>query len=177
VEIRSVSCDIEGKYADPVEAVYDALIKAIDESRFTVRFITKRGKRVKHLKLHEIRLRDKKAYCGNHPAACEIGGGSHRKGPWLEGADWVEFNDLVNDVLDGLHISANVHTAVCIVRKGKRRRIRYGYFRHFNQTQWERDEDEDGYEDYLGTWAPNSIFPMGTPGLYLRNGVNYNVVG
>lgn len=51
--------------------------------------------------LRQIRLLKKKPYCGNHPGECEV---TLRKKPnatYLEWDDWVQFNNLINDWLDG----------------------------------------------------------------------------
>ena len=141
-----------------------ALIKAIDQSRFIAN-IERVGK---NLKVFDVRLKKKKAYCGNHPSMCERPHlGPHTKRIYLEGADWVEFNDLINNVLDSLSISANVSTVQCVLRKGKLRRVVYSPVRKFNILQWVRDEYGEGaYVDYCGQIAPKSMFPVGTPGIY-----------
>lgn len=124
-----------------------------------------------------VRLRSKKEYCGNHSGPCPVRFGperKHRRAYFLEGADWVEFNDLVNDVLDQLQANANVYTSVCWLRKGKRRRTEYGEGSRFN-GEWAKHADETDYIDYCGREAPPSEFPSGTPGSYTK--INYNVVG
>lgn len=144
------------------------LHNAIDNSRFTVNKIEDQSNsRNNWLKLREIRLRTKKDYCGNHPGACVGLLQRHRKGVWLEGADWVEFNDLVNDVCDRFNIYAEISTTVCILRKGFERRVYYGMYSRGFFTEWNRDEP-GGFEDYCGKIAPDSEYPYGTPGLYER---------
>lgn len=137
------------------------------QSRFTCEpeIIDDRGR---YIKIRMIRLKQKKAYCGNHPNECLVAG-SHRKGVWLEGLDWVEFNDLINDLLDEMHVSANVKTAVCILRKGTMRRTHYGSHQQGMFWQWNMDEHESHYEDWCDLKAPCSTCPEGTPGEYHRD--------
>lgn len=120
------------------------------------------------IKIKDIRLVEARKYCGNHPNECEIGGGG-RMGKYLEGADWVEFNDTINDILDALEVSANVGTAVCKVRKLNRRRTYYGSHMQGRFWQWNMDEPDDFYTDWSLTPSPNSDYPFGTPGVYERN--------
>lgn len=140
-----------------------------NNSRFnmTVRFSPKYKESID---LQRIRLKESKVYCGSHPFACDINGGC--KSNFLEGADWVEFNDLINDVLDSLHVEANVQSTVCIIRKGMKRRIRYwGRLTNsfINEYTWDLDEHDTYFENYCGMIAPNSEYPEGTPGLYERD--------
>lgn len=146
----------------------------------------------KRIKVSKIRLKESKPYCGSHPFVCDIEGG--RKANFLEGADWVEFNDRLNDVLDRLNAVAYVRSMICIVRKGGKRRVRYdGTWEVFNGKQWillpegddpslyahqhpvwKRDEDDKYYRDWRLKIAPNSWYPPGTPGSYKR--VPYYIV-
>jgi len=157
---------IKDKSIEP-EKLLDAISDISRTSRFnfSVEFA---GKTV--IKLRNIRLKEKKRYCGNHPNACDIEGG--RMGTYLEGLDWVDFNDTLNDVLDSLSVSAYVRSAVCIIRKGTRRRTVYGSFlvRHLWRPvyQWNKDEDDECYENWCGGSAPISEYPFGTPGEYTR---------
>jgi hypothetical protein len=134
-------------------------------SRFTCDVILP-GKTI--IKLKNIRLRESRKYCGNHPNACEIGGAPSRSAKYLEGADWVEFNDMINDILDALEVTANVATAVCKVRKLNRRRVHYGSHMQGFNWQWNMDEDDYFYVDWNNSPAPNSTYPYGTPGIYER---------
>ena len=117
---------------------------------------------------HNIRLIEKKPYCGNHPAACDVAGG--RRGDRLEGADWVDWNDRLNDALDVLGVSARVQSAVCIIRKGRARRTSYsiGRIGSNNVPEWAKDEPAAYWHDCIGEPAPASWYPPGTPGLYTR---------
>lgn len=139
----------------------------LGDSRFTVE-VEEVGKT--RIKIRNVRLRESKRYCGNHPYACDIETG--RKGKYLEGSDWVEFNDLLNDVLDGLHVGAWVRSSVCEIRRGTERRISYdGYLANSfnNEFQWYKQGEDWEYEDHCGSVAPNSEFPLGTPGIYSRS--------
>jgi hypothetical protein len=137
-----------------------------NESRFTAE-VDIIGKTV--IKIRNIRLVESRKYCGNHPNECEFPGAPSRKAKYLEGADWVEFNDMINDILDALRVNANVATAVCIVRKGEKRRIYYGSHMRGHFWQWNRDDGEHAYEYFiLDEDSPNSEFPFGTPGVYER---------
>lgn len=149
-----------------------ALTKAIERSRFRANvLLVERGK----MKVLDVRLRQKKPYCGNHPNACELGR-QEKRASYLEGADWVEFDDLINDVLDNLYVSADVESNVCILRKGARRRLHYSsYVAHTLGSgarvwQWRKDEPPAYYGDYRGKGAPRSEFPDGTPGIHVGTG-------
>lgn len=137
-----------------------------NESRFTAEVYII-GKTV--LKIKNIRLRESRKYCGNHPNECEFPGAPLRKAKYLEGADWVDFNDMINDILDALAVDANVATSVCKVRKNKMRRTYYGSHMRGHFWQWNMDEDDDCYENFIHRAAPNSEYPWGTPGVYERN--------
>lgn len=137
-----------------------------NDSRFTCQIDDRNG----HIKLRNIRLKESKLYCGNHPNECENNfGGSPRRGKYLEGADWVSVNDLINDICDNLNIEANIYTSVCWIRKGTRRRTHYGSSLQGFNWQWNKDEDGSCYEDYRGEMAPDSTYPHGTPGEYTRD--------
>lgn len=141
-----------------------ALAKALLISRFTARF--ERGK--DKVTIHDIRLREAKDYCGNHPNACPIrptGPRPHKKMKYLEGADWIGFNDMLNDVLDSLSVSANVASSLCIIRKGNARRMRYvGHFLGNGiDSEWNRDDTE--YGSYLRKGHPPTDYPKDTPGI------------
>jgi len=120
-------------------------------------------------KVRNVRLRESKIYCGSHPYACDIAGG--RRGKYLEGADWVDFNDQLNDVLDDLEVSAWVRSSVCEIRFDRRRRVAYdGYLAnpYRNEYQWDKKGEVNDYEDWCGKIAPDSLYPEGTPGEYTR---------
>jgi hypothetical protein len=147
--------------------VVNAIEQSINQgSRFNCRIEVLSKNRIK---LRNVRLDAKKRYCGNHPNACEVQGRG-RMGNYLEGLDWVEFNDRINDIFDHLNVEANVYTSVCWIRRGRRRRVCYGSHLNsgfFGTYVWDRDGEDSDYEDYCGTMnAPDSEFPYGTPGEY-----------
>jgi hypothetical protein len=99
----------------------------LNRSRFTA--IVSPGSVPRQLRIDQVRLRDSKDYCGQHPGPCVRNTGSaHRHSRCLEGADWVGFNDGLNTVLDLLNVKADVWSynreAV-----GNRYVIRRGYLR------------------------------------------------
>lgn len=119
------------------------------------------------LTLRNIRLVERKPYCGNHPAACDVHGGPRMR--LLEGADWVDWNDRLNDTLDALGVEARVESAVCTIRKGRLRRTSYSVGQIIGGTpQWAKDEPAAYWHDCIGVPAPASWYPPGTPGLYTR---------
>lgn len=134
---------------------------AINErSRFTCEVETVGKTR---FKIRNIRLKESKRYCGSHPYACDIEGG--RMGKYLEGADWVEVNDRINDVLDFYEVEAWVRSAVCTIRRGRERRVEYDGYPLGHAYQWNKEGE---MEDWCGRIAPDSWYPEGTPGLYER---------
>jgi hypothetical protein len=159
----------------PIGFLALALEDMIEHSRFTADVETKDGSKV--INVRNVRLRERKPYCGNHPAACEaFAPRVHRRGNWLEGADWVEWNDRINDLLDAHECSAFVRTSVCIIRRGTLRRTSYEYTSNgFGRNTWIK-EDPQSMEDCIGVRAPDSWFPQGTPGIYQRDN-NYHCIG
>lgn len=148
----------------------EALRAAIADSRFTAKL----EHTEKTVKIAMVRLKERKYYCGNHPKACEVrtDAHKHRKLKLLEGVDWVEFNDLVNDILDALDVSCNVKTSTCTVRKGRRRRVIYeSNTRDTHAWVWDKDGPDYHYADNCGNPLPSrhlSMFPEGTPGIDSR---------
>jgi hypothetical protein len=160
---------------DDAEDIRSAIFRHIQmNTRFRIgNCDLNRQKRKDKITISKVRLKEAKPYCGNHPDACEIDAGPSRRGTTLEGADWVEFNDHLNDVLDRFEVSARVYSTYVpvTIRDGRRRRIRYDSHTPMNarQSEWmEFGDMEADYEDYCGLVAPNSEWPEGTPGLYER---------
>jgi hypothetical protein len=153
-----------------LKEVQAALDIELEESRFTVEEITceQPGPRTKYIggyiTLRNIRLKELKPYCGNHPGPCLINK-KHRQSRCLEGLDWVEFNDLVNNVLDSLYLSADVLSSQCVMRLGHQRRTHYGMKQQGRFATWDIKGHPNDYEDYRGKKAPKSGYPNGTPGL------------
>jgi hypothetical protein len=157
---------LKGKNDRTIESLADFIrMKINNGSRFELHIDILSARR---LKMRNIRLKEKKRYCGNHPNACDIEGG--RMGRYLEGLDWVEFNDRINDILDYLDINARVYSSVCEVRAGKKRRTNYGshLLDHLWRPvyQWDKKGEACDYEDCCGIYAPDSDYPYGTPGDY-----------
>lgn len=171
--------DIVCKDRAEAEAVRDALLAKIGQSRFRLgrpntgrrhhgNVEIKVTKRRAVLSLRAVRLREKKPYCGNHAGPCRntFGGRKHPKFDYLEGQDWVSWNDMVNDVLDELGHSGNAGSSVCNIRKDGLRRVRYesGDGGH---GDWDKAGHENHYEDNRNcTNVMQSSYPDGTPGVY-----------
>lgn len=138
------------------------LLRVLSTSRFNARVERHSNK----ITIHDVRLKEKKDYCGNHPFACPVRPfeTKHKKLKYLEGADWVGFNDMVNDVLDSLEVAANVQSSLVIIRKGNKRAVRYwGHATNFFNNEWNKDTGD--FENWIGRKAPRSQFPEGTPGI------------
>ena len=108
-----------------------------------------------------IRLKEAKDYCGAHAGPCKFTGikEKHKKMKFLEGADWVAFNDMINDILDRMGIEANVASSVCVIRKGLLRRTNYGSW-----GNGDFKKDEDAYA-IVTSGKFKSNYPNGTPGV------------
>lgn len=146
-------------------ALTQAIADRLGNSRFNAR-VTFSDKLVE---VHDVRLKTSKDYCGNHPFSCPVRPGGHRphhKLSYLEGLDWVEFNDTLNNVLDELEVSAHVASSRCVIRKGTTRRMEYDGHKLGNNIDSDWDKDSNVYEDYVGKPHPRAVYPEGTPGLY-----------
>jgi hypothetical protein len=125
--------------------------------------------------LRGIILKSSKEYCGQHAFACEIAnpgrallGVKERKGKWLEGADWVAFNDMVNDILDLMNnptadvwSDARNRDKGIVIRQGRDRCIEY-----FGDIDAGGDWKKFGvYEDCVGMSDVHARYPEGTPGI------------
>lgn len=136
------------------------------DTRFSIGDITRTKKSIS---IHKVLLRESKAYCGNHPSGCEAAhDGPHKKHKYLEGADWVEFNDRLNDILDAENVAANVGSLLVEIRRGKERRTRYenGERQGNGNFQWLQYGKLCHYEDRRLKKSKRSWFPKGTPGRY-----------
>lgn len=150
-----------------IRVVRDAIFCAISTSRFTAKVDIRWSRSEKgrsEIVIEEVRLREKKGYCGNHPGACVVPR-KHKKMNYLEGVDWVEWNDMLNDIMDEHHADADAASSHVIIRKGKKRCV--SYTDHFlNAATLHRDWDKDSgqFEDWCGRIAKRSLYPEGTPG-------------
>ena len=139
----------------------NSLIAYFEDSRFTFTVDYEERKGRVEYKLRSIRLKNPKPYCGNHPNACETTNGKTRKSKFLEGADWVQFDDMLNDWADEILLSATIKSTACLIRKGKERRVEYS---GSNGQEWDY---EGVYKDYtLVCPHPKSSYPLNTPGSY-----------
>jgi len=154
---------------DDAIAFEQRINELLADSRFTCEVDrTKRNRpRPGWVTFSMVRLRESKPYCGNHAGPCRVNPFFHRphlKGKWLEGADWVAFNDMVNDALDSLSIVADVSSSHCIIRKGRERCVAYiDGERHGGE--WAK---QGRYNDHCGKpigSVPTSDYPNGTPGI------------
>ena len=154
------------------------LEEAITTSRFTAEFEIKMLPKA-CIDIRKVRLRRSKAFCGNHPNACVLGGVDAKRS-FLEGADWIEMNELINDVLDRNYSGATAFSRPIeikdklYVRKDGHRRISYGSQEIVNGGRllgnvWLGDEP-GVYVDCRGKESPITEFPDGTPGIYQRAG-------
>jgi len=85
--------------------------------------------------LRRVRLTEKKEYCGQHFGVCVVnpftGPQKKKKTTHLEYNDWIEFHDIVNNVLDKMKLDADVWTdpRECTgrywIRKGMNRRVNF----------------------------------------------------
>lgn len=160
------------------EKMAKQLKAAVEKSRFVVHDwdLMKYRDWTPGLKVMNVRLRKKKDYCGQHPGPClALGPQRHRKGTWLEGADWVGFNNLINDLFDRLGYSVNVfsfnregHSGKYYIRRGLLRRVRYDMQTHYNYGRqfslWREAVDTD-FRNCCGEKPPEALFPDDTPGI------------
>lgn len=154
-------------------AVLKAITDWLELSRFRAKVgIETHSRWGQVVKISFVRRRKKGHYCGQHPGPCQGIGGQRHSGSCLQGADWVAFNDGLNDALDALSLAADVwsfnreaSSGRFFIRKGASRRVTYcsherkSWGRTFHV--WDMDGD---FEDYTGMAAPRSVFPPDTPG-------------
>lgn len=119
------------------------------------------------LKILGVRLKHKKDYCGQHAGPCRTQGGrKHKIASWLEGGDWVGFNDLLNDLCDKHRIEADIwSTRESIGRLYLRKGIaRCTHYAAGNGQDW---INEAFSTDHFGhpEPAPRSDYEDGTPGI------------
>jgi hypothetical protein len=147
----------------------------IERSRFTVQevFIAKISKRLQiwYVQLKKVRLKKSKPYCGAHAGACVLKHDDGHQDPkriFLEGSDWVAFNDMVNDCLDRLKMTADVTSdratkeGRLYARKGDARRLDY-MKNHATHGDFFAHGAE--YGCFIGKKSPPSKIEPGTPGV------------
>lgn len=161
-----------------LEVMAAKLKDAVEASRFTVHGwdLCRFRDYIPALKVSSVRLRKAKDYCGQHPGPClAFGLQRHRRGRWLEGADWIGFNAMVNDLFDRLKLSVDVFSYnrdsranKYYIRRGLCRRVvydmktEYGFGRPF--SLWTEDTP-DNFLNCCGKKPPKSRFPDDTPGI------------
>lgn len=175
--IRNIKCEGTPVDRTPTQWLLQFLRNAIEKSRFKAECIALPNQ-FNRINISGVRLRENKVYCGNHPNACNRPEfGKPRRGNWLEGADWVEFDDLVNDVCDEHYfdcdfVSRDGAGKVWVLRDGRKRRVYYesAYNRGpQHNAEWVATMDEGDFEDHFGaTNVPASTFPDGTPGIHTK---------
>lgn len=168
-----------------VEVVAKAIRDRLEESRFTARVEYYRShprcRRMDAVKIECVRLRRKKDYCGQHPNACPVTfvQKKHKRTSYLEGADWVGLNDMINDLCDERNWSADFWSTSpefkgrLFVRSGRLRRVSYPsievvLFGVRAINLWDTSDAKKArhyYDDYCGRKAPKSEYAYGTPGL------------
>jgi hypothetical protein len=154
--------------------IREAILAELEQSRFTARVYELNHYRYRTcLCIDTIRLRHPKLYCGQHPGPClALFPKPERRYAYLEGADWIGWNDMLNTVLDRLGVEAKVWSlnreaikSYFLIRDGCRRRVCYEYeVVGLNAVGWAEASDDD-FEHWIGKEAPRSCFPDGTPGL------------
>ena len=153
---------IKCKDKDQATSIALVLTATINRSRFILKENIEISMTHKPtIKIHGIRLRQSKPYCGNHAGSCRLER-NHRKSSCLEGLDWVSFNNMLNDVLDANNHDGDAGSSVCIIRKAGKRRLNYQANEH---GEWEKDTEDFYYANYRGKKAPQTGYTPGTPGI------------
>lgn len=158
--------------------VHRLVLAKMQLSRFTCRMDTERmGKtdRTMGVKLTTIRLKRKKPYCGAHPGPCLNTFRRHSNSHYLEGLDWVGFNDMLNDALDEVSADCTVFsynreslvTGRYFIRRGRLRRVGYPFSYRGNFAHWLQGDFVADFEDHCGKPPPPVSWhtkDAGTPG-------------
>jgi hypothetical protein len=165
-------------------AVVRVLQFSVERTRFTATFNVETLPRSKRLgiKVTNIRLRNKKDYCGAHPGPCVVERKKHPVCRYLEGLDWVGFAWWINNVLDAIppglfsdvdvwsYNREKIGSRPYYLRQKGLRRLGFPHDilsrggREF--AHWV-DGDPDDFEDYRGKPAPPLDLARvddGTPG-------------
>lgn len=166
---------IKPKHDKDLRRMMISIPKWLRRSRFTAVLSTMRhpSEHFIGIKIECVRLIRKKDYCGQHAGPCPVNpifARPHRHYHYLEGADWVGFNDGLNSVLDRLKIAADVWSYNrdsrqhrFFIRKGRCRQTEYYHEYAGRVVGWL--SLDDGFRDYCGQKAPSSGFTDGTPGI------------
>lgn len=146
--------------------IFQAILKVEAKSRFI--FTMETTNNFTRIKISNVRLRESKHYCGNHPLPCPVRPfpTRHIHSKCLEGADWVAFNDMLNDVLDKLKVSADVASSLVIIRKGLERCTCYEAQAIPNSIDNEWVKDSGMFSNWIERKESKmSAYPNGTPGV------------
>jgi hypothetical protein len=164
---------------------YELLNNYLPISRFHIRTLElgmhpRANRRGLSLKISTVRLKKKKDYCGQHPNACVvnpfIGPKKHKITSYLEGTDWVAFNDMLNDLCDEHSIEADIWSesiefvGKMRIRKGQ---LRLHTYRSAPQSNgfvefwhWDTNNPSCDYSNRFGQLTrERSDYPNGTPGI------------
>jgi hypothetical protein len=106
------------------------LLKEVEKSRFTLRADLEHLGKQPGVKVTEVRLRNAKDFCGQHPGPCvALFPRPHRRHKFLEGLDWVGFNQMFNNLMDRKKIDCDFFSYNREMRGGGRYYIRKGTLR------------------------------------------------
>jgi len=135
--------------------------------------------------IKKIRIRgESRVDCEGHPGPCVLPLPwqlviPRKRSKFLEGADWVEFDDLLNAMCDALGLEANIYSwnrdtdkpGRFVIRKGRQRRVVYDCHEVWRGgfligRAWDNNGPADHFKDCIGAIPPTSEFMEGTPGLH-----------
>lgn len=175
------------KQAENARNIETLLLTAyLPMSRFEIHDLTvgrhdAASRRFLSLKIKNVRLKKKKDYCGQHPNACVVipwlAPRKHKRTTYLEGADWVAFNDMLNDLCDEHNIEANIWSTSkefrgrMHIRREWRKRL--AVYRSYAMPRedvtfwgWDVQNPSGDYANRFGcSNVPRSSYPEGTPGI------------
>lgn len=126
------------------------------------------------LRIVGVRLKRKKFYCGQHAGPCR--NTIRRRHPlasYLEGADFVGFNDMLNDLCDKYSIEADIWSTReslgrLYLRRGRSRCVYYECD-YITGRHWHANKNvSTSFTDHhfgIKTPAERSEFTDGTPGI------------
>lgn len=122
--------------------------------------------------IRKVRLTYRKDYCGNHPLPCPVRAvpRRHPVNTLLEGADWVGFNDMINDVLDTLGVDCDAGSSHVKIRKNGARCVRYDAQPLRNGIDNEWVKDSGAFENHMHREHKHASYPEGTPGFATYSG-------
>lgn len=142
-----------------------ALLQRVrSDGRFSCRL--EDGKKLGDIVVREVRLTTAKPNCGQHAGPCDLprfgGEKPHKNLRFLQWFDWIDFNGLVNDVLDELGVEADVWSTPQDTRvdAGRKLWIRRGTRR---RVHWDVEEQLIGggpWTEYVADHGSESQFTM-----------------